>query len=99
MASLGRQLTLNDLDGQDVIMYSPVQARYFNELSISTVTITGATPRRCGFPVHRGVPGKAGELEAVWRGDSSNPTLLRLLRAVLPHREWTTDDLVEDFVN
>ena len=27
MATLGRQLTLNDLDGQDVIMYSPVQAR------------------------------------------------------------------------
>jgi DNA-binding transcriptional LysR family regulator len=45
MASLGRQLTLNDLDGQDVIMYSPVQARYFNELLISTFTIAGATPR------------------------------------------------------
>ncbi len=42
---LGRQLTLNDLDGQDVIMYSPVQARYFNELLISTFTIAGATPR------------------------------------------------------
>ena len=45
MAGLGRQLTLNDLDGQDVIMYSPVQARYFNELLISTFTIAGATPR------------------------------------------------------
>lgn len=44
MASPGRQLTLNDLDGQDVIMYSPVQARYFNELLISTLTIAGATP-------------------------------------------------------
>ena len=39
------QLTVNDLDGQDVIMYSPVQARYFNELLISTFTIAGATPR------------------------------------------------------
>ena len=27
MATLGRQLTLNDLDGQDVIIFSPVQAR------------------------------------------------------------------------
>ena len=36
------------------------------------------------------------ELDAVWRGDSSNPALLRLLRDVLPQREWTTDDLVED---
>jgi hypothetical protein len=36
------------------------------------------------------------ELDAVWRGDSSNPALLRLLRDVLPHREWTTDDLVDD---
>jgi hypothetical protein len=38
------------------------------------------------------------ELDAVWRGDSSNPALLRLLRDVLPQREWTTDDLVESFV-
>jgi len=38
------------------------------------------------------------ELDAVWRGDSSNPALLRLLRDVLPQREWTTDDLVEDVV-
>jgi DNA-binding transcriptional LysR family regulator len=38
-------LELNDLDGQDVIMYSPVQARYFNELLVSTFTIAGATPR------------------------------------------------------
>ena len=45
LAGISRQLTLNDLDGQDVIMYSPVQARYFNELLISTFTIAGATPR------------------------------------------------------
>jgi len=45
LVGLGRQLTLNDLDSQDVIMYSPVQARYFNELLISTFTIAGATPR------------------------------------------------------
>jgi hypothetical protein len=36
------------------------------------------------------------ELDAVWRGDSSNPALLRLLRDVLPQWEWTTDNLVED---
>lgn len=45
LGDIGRQLTLNDLDGQDMIMYSPVQARYFNELLISTFTIAGATPR------------------------------------------------------
>ena len=130
MATLGRQLTLNDLDGQDVIMYSPVQARYFNELLISTFTIAGATPRyvqyvtqvhtmlvlvRSGIGIAL-VPASAAtlhpdgvvfrsigafrerpvELDAVWRGDSSNPALLRLLRDVLPQREWTTDDLVED---
>lgn len=36
------------------------------------------------------------ELDAVWRGNSTNPALLRLLRDVLPQREWTTDDLVKD---
>jgi DNA-binding transcriptional LysR family regulator len=36
------------------------------------------------------------ELDAVWRADSTNPALLRLLRDVLPTREWTTDDLVEE---
>ena len=35
------------------------------------------------------------ELDAVWRGDSTNPALLRLLKDVLPQQEWTTDDLVE----
>jgi hypothetical protein len=38
------------------------------------------------------------ELDAVCRGDSTNPALLRLLRDVLPQREWTTDELVEDGV-
>ncbi len=133
MAGLRRQLTLNDLDGQEgVIMYSPVQARYFNELLISTFTIAGATPRyvqtvtqvhtmlvlvRSGIGIAL-VPASAAtlhpegvvfrsigafrerpvELDAVWRGDSTNPALLRLLRDVLPQREWTTDDLVEDVV-
>ncbi|MCV7253850.1 LysR family transcriptional regulator [Mycobacterium hackensackense] len=124
-----RQLTLNDLDGQDVIMYSPIQARYFNELLISAFTIAGATPRYVQFvtQVHTMlvlvrsaigialVPASAAtlhpegvvfrsigafrerpvELDAAWRGDSTNPALLRLLRDVLPAREWTTDDLVD----
>jgi len=132
LADLGRQMTLNDLDGEDVIMYSPVQARYFNELLISTFTIAGATPRyvqyvtqvhtmlvlvRSGIGIAL-VPASAAtlhpdgvvfrsigafrerpvELDAVWRADSTNPALLRLLRDVLPQREWTTDDLVEDVV-
>ena len=132
LVGLGRQLTLNDLDGQDVVMYSPVQARYFNELLISTFTIAGATPRyvqtvtqvhtmlvlvRSGIGIAL-VPASAAtlhpegvvfrsigafrerpvELDAVWRGDSNNPALLRLLRDVLPQREWTTDDLVEDVI-
>ncbi|KHO19811.1 LysR family transcriptional regulator [Mycolicibacterium setense] len=132
LVEVRRQLTLTDLDGQDMIMYSPVQARYFNELLVSTFTIAGATPRyvqyvtqvhtmlvlvRSGIGVAL-VPASTAtmhpegvvfrsigafrerpvELDAVWRGDSTNPALLRLLRDVLPPREWTTDDLVEDFV-
>lgn len=127
-----RQLTLNDLDGQDLVMYSPVQARYFHELLISTFTIAGATPRYVQFVtqvhtmlvlVRSGigialVPASAAtlhpegvvfrtigafrerpvELDAAWRGDSTNPALLRLLRDVLPAREWTTDDLVEQVI-
>ncbi|MEH3130669.1 MAG: LysR substrate-binding domain-containing protein [Mycolicibacterium neoaurum] len=126
-----RQLTLNDLDGQDVVMYSPVEARYFNELLISTFTIAGATPRYVQFVtqvhtmlvlVRSGigialVPASAAtlhpegvvfrtigafrerpvELDACWRQDSTNPALLRLLRDVLPAREWTTDDLLDGF--
>jgi DNA-binding transcriptional LysR family regulator len=133
LAGLGRQLTLNDLDGQDVIMYSPVEARYFNELLISTFTIAGATPRYVQFVtqvhtmlvlVRSGigialVPASATtlhpedvtfrsigafrerpvELDAAWRSDSTNPALLRLLRDVLPQREWTTDDLVDEYVD
>jgi DNA-binding transcriptional LysR family regulator len=132
LADLGRQLTLNDLDGEDVIMYSPVQARYFNQLLISTFTIAGATPRYVQYvtQVHTMlvlvrsqigialVPASAAtlhpegvvfrsigafrerpvELDAVWRGDSTNPALLRLLRDVLPQREWTTDGLIDEAV-
>jgi DNA-binding transcriptional LysR family regulator len=133
LAGLERQLTLNDLDGQDVIMYSPVEARYFNELLISTFTIAGATPRYVQFVtqvhtmlvlVRSGigialVPASATtlhpegvtfrsigafrerpvELDAAWRSDSTNPALLRLLRDVLPQREWTTDDLIDEYVD
>ena len=130
LVDITRQLTVNDLDGQEVIMYSPVQARYFNELLVSTFTIAGATPRyvqyvtqvhtmlvlvRSGIGIAL-VPASAAtlhpdgvvfrsigafrqrpvELDAAWRGDSTNPALHRLLRDVLPPREWTTDDLVED---
>ena len=130
LVDITRQLTVNDLDGQDVIMYSPVQARYFNELLVSTFTIAGATPRyvqyvtqvhtmlvlvRSGIGIAL-VPASAAtlhpdgvvfrsigafrerpvELDAAWRGDSTNPALHRLLRDVLPPREWTTDDLIED---
>lgn len=130
LVDITRQLTLNDLDDQDVIMYSPVQARYFNELLVSTFTIAGATPRyvqyvtqvhtmlvlvRSGIGIAL-VPASAAtlhpdgvvfrsigafrerpvELDAAWRGDSTNPALHRLLRDVLPPREWTTDGLIED---
>jgi DNA-binding transcriptional LysR family regulator len=130
LVDVTRRLTLNDLDGQDLIMYSPVEARYFNELLISTFTIAGATPRyvqyvtqvhtmlvlvRSGIGIAL-VPASAAtlhpegvvfrtigafrerpvELDAAWRGESTNPALRRLLRDVLPRREWTTDDVVED---
>lgn len=61
--------------------------------SAATLHPDGAVFRSIGAFRERPV-----ELDAVWRGDSSNPALLRLLRDVLPQREWTTDDLVEDFV-
>jgi len=32
------------------------------------------------------------ELDAVWRGGCTKPTLHRLLRDVLPRRAWITDD-------
>ncbi len=39
------------------------------------------------------------ELDAAWRGGQHRtPALLRLLRDVLPLTEWTTDDLVDEFV-
>lgn len=111
-------------------MYSPLQARYFNDLLISTFTIAGATPNyvqyvtqvhtmlmlvRSGIGIAL-VPASAAtrhpegvafrtigafrerpvELDAVWRGDSTNPALLRVLKDVLPQREWTSDALVED---
>ncbi|HEY5856800.1 MAG TPA: LysR substrate-binding domain-containing protein [Aldersonia sp.] len=38
-------LTVEDFDDQPVVMYSPVDARYFHELLISTFTIVGASPR------------------------------------------------------
>jgi DNA-binding transcriptional LysR family regulator len=39
------QLRIEDFDDQPVIMYSPVDARYFNELLISTFTAVGASPK------------------------------------------------------
>lgn len=39
------QLAVEDFDDQPVVMYSPVDARYFHELLISTFTIVGASPR------------------------------------------------------
>ncbi|WP_102142224.1 LysR substrate-binding domain-containing protein [Mycobacterium hubeiense] len=130
LLDITRQLTLNDLDGQDLVMYSPVEARYFHELLISAFTIAGATPRYVQYVtqvhtmlvlVRSGiglalVPASAAtlhpvgvvyrsigafrerpvELDAAWRSDSTNPALHRLLRDVLPQREWTTDDLVDD---
>jgi hypothetical protein len=37
------------------------------------------------------------ELDAAWRGTAPIPRW-DLLRDVLPQREWTTDDLVDEFV-
>jgi DNA-binding transcriptional LysR family regulator len=39
------ELTIDDFDDQPVVMYSPVDARYFHELLISVFTIVGASPR------------------------------------------------------
>jgi hypothetical protein len=48
--------------------------------------------------VDRGDSGPAGEVNAVGRGDNSNPVLLWPLRGLLPQREWTTDELVQDML-
>jgi len=39
------RLSVTHFDDQPVIMYSPVDARYFHELLISTFTVAGVTPR------------------------------------------------------
>ena len=66
-------------------------------IAIAAVPASAATLHPDGWcSVHRRISERPVELDAVWRGDSSNPALLRLLRDVLPQREWTTDDLVED---
>ncbi len=132
LANLPRELTLADLNDQAVMMYSPVEARYFHELLISIFKISGAIPRfvQVVTQVHTMlvlvgsgigialVPASAVtlhpddvvfrsigafrehpvELDAVWRADSTNPALHRLVRDVLPPREWTTDDLLEKVV-
>ena len=130
LAGLGRQLTLNDLDGQDVDHVLAGAGTVFQraahqhvhdrgrDAALRAVRDAGAHHAGAGALGHRhragaGVGGDAAsrgvvfrsigafrerpvELDAVWRGDSTNPALLRLLRDVLPQREWTTDDLVED---
>ncbi|MBY6412974.1 LysR family transcriptional regulator [Rhodococcus sp. BP-252] len=39
------KLTIEEFDDQPIVMYSPVDARYFHELLISTFTVVGVTPR------------------------------------------------------
>lgn len=38
-------LRISESDGQDVLMYSPVEARYFHELLVSIFRAAGVTPR------------------------------------------------------
>ena len=67
-------------------------------IGIALVPASAATPHSDGV-VFRSIAAfreRPVELDAVRRGDSSSPALLRLLRDVIPQREWTTDDLVED---
>jgi DNA-binding transcriptional LysR family regulator len=65
-------------------------------IAIAPVPASAATPDGVVFRSIGAFRGRPVVLDAVWRGDSSNPALLRLLRDVLPQREWRTDDLVED---
>jgi DNA-binding transcriptional LysR family regulator len=115
-------LTVEDFDDQPVVMYSPVDARYFHELLISTFTIAGAAPRYVQYVtqvhtmlvlVRSGlgmalVPASAQtmqpegvvfrqvsavrdrpvQMNAAWRTDNTNPALHRLMKDVLPQREW-----------
>lgn len=115
-------LAIEDFDGRAMIMYSPVDARYFNELLISMFTSVGASPRYVQYVVqvhtmlvlvHSGlgmalVPESAMtmhpegvvfkqvtairdrpvQMHVAWREDSTNPALARLMKDVLPEREW-----------
>lgn len=45
LAERRARLTIGDLDGQSVIMYSHVEARYFYELLINTFSLAGCSPR------------------------------------------------------
>ncbi|ART70806.1 LysR family transcriptional regulator [Mycobacterium dioxanotrophicus] len=126
LARLQRPLTLSDIDGHDLIMYSPVDSRYFHELLVSAFAASGVTPRYVQYvsQVHTMlalvgsatgiavVPASAAhlhsdavvfrsiaairshpvKLDAIWRADRTTPALRRLLRDVLPPREWINDD-------
>ncbi|MGV9713122.1 LysR substrate-binding domain-containing protein [Gordonia sp. NPDC003424] len=115
-------LAIEDFDGRAVVMYSPVDARYFNELLISMFTSVGASPRYVQYVVqvhtmlvlvHSGlgmalVPESAMtmhpegvvfkqvtairdrpvQMHVAWREDNTNPALARLMKDVLPEREW-----------
>lgn len=58
--------------------------------SAATLHPEGVTFRTIGAFRERPV-----ELDAVWWGGSTNPALVRMLKALLPHQEQTTDGLVE----
>jgi DNA-binding transcriptional LysR family regulator len=45
LARLDGPVTPGDLDGQELIMYSPVEARYFHDLLISIFRTAGISPR------------------------------------------------------
>ncbi len=125
LADPAHRLTPADLDGQDVVTYSPVHSRYLHEVLISTFTAAGAVPRYVQYAtqvptlltlVRSGVgiavvPASAAtlhpdgvvfrvldtprerpvELHAVWRADSTDPALLRLLDDVVLHQDWVVD--------
>ena len=133
LAALPRQLTLTDLDGQDVIMYSPVRGAVLQRAADQHVHHRGGHPPLCpvrhagahhagagafrasaspwcprrrppcipttwcfGRSAHSG----SGRSNSTPYGGATAPTrrCCGVLRDVLPAREWTTDDLVEEVV-
>ncbi|MDF2271911.1 hypothetical protein P2Q00_41800 [Streptomyces coacervatus] len=73
-------LSVRDFEGRELLMYSPVEARYFHELLISIFRSAHVTPVYSQY-----LSQVQGILALVCRGANDNPALHALLKC-LPER-------------